>query len=62
MPSSPLFGKALLAPRAYAVHILQLKTKAERQEALAQVPDNLRGLVKKHVEIVWNHPSRNKTP
>ena len=62
MPSSLLFGKALLAPRAYAAHILQLKTKAERQEALAQVPEDIRDLVKKYVEIAWNHPARNKTP
>ena len=62
MPPPSLFGPALLPPRAYAAQILQLKTKAERQEALAKVPEEIRDLVKKHVEIAWNHPTRNKTP
>lgn len=37
-------------PRQYAVEILQLKTKEERREALSKVPENLRPIVKTHVQ------------
>mgnify|MGYP003122870593 FL=1 len=39
------------APRHYAAEIVELKTREERIAALEQVPDNMRGLVKLHVEI-----------
>lgn len=47
-----------LRPRQYAAQILALKTRAERQAALDQVPPEWRELVKKHGEIAWLHPQR----
>lgn len=47
-------------PREYAARILALRTKEERQQALSEVPEALRELVKKHVQIAWNHPARKK--
>lgn len=49
-----------MRPRQYAAQILQLKTRAERNAALLQVPEEWRDLVRKHCEITWNHPSRHK--
>lgn len=49
-----------MRPREYANQIMQLKTRAERNDALQQVPKELRDLVRKHCEITWNHPSRHK--
>lgn len=51
-----------MSPRQYAVQILALRTKEERQQALAGVPEELRELVKEHVESAWNHPARKKKP
>lgn len=48
-----------LRPRQYAAQIVALKSLDERRAALAQVPEHLRGLVRKHVENTWNHPQRN---
>ncbi|SEJ28753.1 hypothetical protein SAMN04244579_03794 [Azotobacter beijerinckii] len=55
-------GDAAPTPRAWAARILALRTKEERQQALAEVPEELRELVKKHVEIAWNHPARRNKP
>ena len=49
-----------MRPREYANQIMQLKTRAERNAALQQVPKELQDLVRKHCEITWNHPSRHK--
>lgn len=49
-----------MQPRQYAAQILQLKTREERNAALEQVPEEWRGLVRKHCEITWHHPSRHK--
>lgn len=49
-----------MRPRQYAAEILQLKTRPERNEALRQVREAWRELVRKHCEITWNHPSRHK--
>lgn len=49
-----------MRPREYANQILQLKTRAERNAALQQVPEKWQDLVRKHCEITWNHPSRHK--
>ncbi|HGE6960775.1 TPA: hypothetical protein ACGCAQ_001824 [Pseudomonas aeruginosa] len=49
-----------IRPRAYARHILALETKQQRQTALAEVPEHLRELTRKHVEIAWNHPKGGK--
>lgn len=43
-------------PRAYARRILALDSIEERRAALLNVPEDWRALVRKHVEIVWNHP------
>ena len=47
-------------PREYAAAIGALPTKEERRAALDEVPEELRALVRKHVEIIWNHPKGNK--
>lgn len=47
-------------PRQYAAQIVALPSIDERRAALAQVPEHLRDLVRKHVEITWNHPKGNK--
>ncbi|MNO67640.1 hypothetical protein D3C76_584480 [compost metagenome] len=49
-----------IRPRAYARHIVGLETKEERRAALQQVPEHLRELTRKHVEIAWNHPKGGK--
>lgn len=49
-----------MSPRQYAAHVLSLRTKAERQAALAEVPDEWRELIKAHVRTAWNHPRGNK--
>ena len=38
-------------PREYAAEITLLKTRAERAAALAEVPEDARGITKRHVEI-----------
>nr|WP_256836291.1 hypothetical protein [Pseudomonas oleovorans] len=45
-------------PRQYAAAIVALKSKDERRAALAEAPEHLRALVRKHVENTWNHPQR----
>lgn len=40
-------------PREYAFEIYELKTKKERVEALKNVPEHFRDLVKKHVEAMF---------
>ncbi|AYF88643.1 hypothetical protein D6Z43_16365 [Pseudomonas sp. DY-1] len=47
-------------PRHYAAHIVSLPTLAERRAAFDKVPKEWRELVKKQVEIAWNHPSRKE--
>ncbi|PJY97726.1 hypothetical protein COO64_06465 [Pseudomonas donghuensis] len=47
-------------PREFARQILALRTREERKAALLEVPEHLRGLVRKHCEITWSHPSRQK--
>jgi len=49
-----------VSPRQYAAQILGLPTKAERQTALNQVPQEWRELVKTHVRNGWHHPAANK--
>ncbi|WP_394243942.1 hypothetical protein [Halopseudomonas laoshanensis] len=49
-----------MSPRHYAAQIAALPTKAERQAALEQVPEEWRDLVKTHVRIAWHHPSAHK--
>lgn len=49
---------APLRPRQYAAQIVALKSKDERRAALAEVPEHLRDLVRKHVENTWNHTQR----
>ncbi|MDF3842693.1 hypothetical protein P3W55_13335 [Pseudomonas citronellolis] len=49
-----------IRPRAYARHILNLEDKEARRAALAEIPEHLRELTRKHVEIVWNHPKGGK--
>lgn len=49
-----------MRPREYAAQILQLRTREERNAALREAPEHLQGLVRKHCEITWNHPSRHK--
>jgi len=49
-----------MSPRQYAAHILSLGTKAERQAALAEVPEEWRELIKTHIRIAWHHPRGNK--
>ncbi|MNR38294.1 hypothetical protein D3C85_1563850 [compost metagenome] len=48
-------------PRAYARQIVTLGSIEERRAALLDVPEDWRALVRKHVEIAWNHPKGNKT-
>lgn len=43
-------------PRQYARQIKAMQTREERIAALAEVPEQLRELVRTHVEIAWNHP------
>lgn len=43
-------------PRAYARQIIALGSVEERRKALLNVPEDWRALVRKHVEIAWNHP------
>jgi len=40
-------------PRHYAFEIIKLETLQERHAALLDVPKEWRGLVKKHLEIMW---------
>lgn len=47
-----------LRPRQYAAQIVAMETIDERRAALAQVPEHLRELVRKQVEIAWNHKQR----
>ncbi|SDJ60232.1 hypothetical protein [Pseudomonas indica] len=47
-------------PREYARQVLALRTLEERRAALENVPAEWRELVKKHVEIAWNHPRGGK--
>jgi len=49
-------------PRVLAARILALPTREERLQALAEVPEALREIVRKHVEIAWNHPKGRSTP
>lgn len=49
-----------IRPRAYARYILSLEDKEARRAALAEVPEHLRELTRKHVEIAWNHPNGGK--
>ena len=46
-------GKSEKRPRHFAEEILQLKTKEERRAALEQVPEEMRGLVRAHVEAAF---------
>lgn len=48
-----------LWPRQYAAQILALQAIDERRAALSEVPEHLRALVRRHVEITWNHPKGN---
>lgn len=43
-------------PRAYARQIIALGSLEERRQALLNVPEDWRALVRRHVEIAWNHP------
>jgi hypothetical protein len=45
-------------PRQYAAEISQLKSRKTRAEALENVPEHLRALTKKHVEIYFAHRSK----
>jgi hypothetical protein len=45
--------------RQWATVIIKLKPLKARQDAVEQVPEHLRELVKTMLEIAWNHPSRN---
>lgn len=47
-------------PRQYASQILGMKTKEERQAALARVPTHLQALTRKHVEIAWEQQQRTQ--
>jgi len=49
-----------MRPREYAQQILQLPTREARAAALADVPQEWQELVKRHLLIAWNHPSREK--
>ena len=40
-------------PRNFAEEILQLKTREERKAALEQVPEDMRGAVRLHVEATF---------
>lgn len=40
-------------PREYAAEILELKTREERRQALEKVPENVREMVRKHVQAFW---------
>jgi methylphosphotriester-DNA--protein-cysteine methyltransferase len=40
-------------PRQYAAEIVALKTREERAQKLTEVPEHLRELVKKHVELTF---------
>ena len=46
------YGKAK-RPRHWAEEILQLKTREERLAALQNVPEDLRGAVRLHVEATF---------
>lgn len=46
-------------PRVYAAEICELKTKKERLDALQNVPEDIRELVKKHVEIFFDRKKIN---
>lgn len=48
--------RAQTPPRAYARQIIALGSLEERRQALLNVPEDWRALVRKHVEIAWNHP------
>lgn len=48
--------RAQTPPRAYSRQILALGSVEERRKALLNVPEAWRALVRKHVEIAWNHP------
>lgn len=54
--------EAAPTPRVWAARILALPSREARLRALAEVPEALRELVRKHVEIAWNHPARRNTP
>jgi len=49
-----------VSPRQHAAHILSLRTRSERQAALAEVPEEWRELIKTHVRNAWHHPRGNK--
>jgi hypothetical protein len=38
-----------------------MRTKAERNAALLEVPEHLRELTKKHCLIAWGHPKRKRS-
>lgn len=40
-------------PREYAAEIAALPSRAQRQEALAKVPQHLQAMVKTHVQNFW---------
>ncbi|WP_339079653.1 hypothetical protein [Pseudomonas sp. TMP9] len=46
-------------PRQFARQIVAMPTKEARRAALAEVPEDLRDLVRTHVEDAWNKPKRN---
>ncbi|WWG64139.1 hypothetical protein VRB21_12645 [Pseudomonas poae] len=37
-----------------------MRTREERNAALLEVPEHLRGMTKRHCLNAWNHPSRLK--
>lgn len=47
-------------PRDYARQIAAQRTIEERNAALLNVPKEWQDLVKKHVEIAWDHPKGRK--
>ena len=52
MPVNTRPGK-VKRPRHYAEEILQLKTREERLAALENVPEDMRGAVRLHVEVTF---------
>lgn len=48
-------------PRQFARQIAAMRTLEERRAAILNVPEELRGLVKTHVQNAWHHPKGVKT-
>ena len=56
-----MYGKAK-RPRHYSEEILQLKTREERLAALQNVPEDMRGAVKLHVEATFEKLKYRRKP